>query len=290
MTEQDQSADEIDLPAKDDVFDAPVISVTLGEAEPITLPGGPGERQPVSITRIAHSSVLVDFAGKLVLTDPWFTETSEYYHGEPLAMAVEELPRLTAIVASHAHYDHYDIENFARYPHRDVPLLVGRFDDMATRASDAGFTDVREVSPGDTETIDGLQITALPGAHVVQEITYLLTDGSTTVYFGGDTLLTPEVREIAGRGPFDIALLPVNGLRVGGAPAVSSAEESAVFAGMLRASVAIPIHYTFHGGPETDEHLLTYNGTPYRFLHSLSRLAPDTVGRVLETGQKQTFV
>jgi L-ascorbate metabolism protein UlaG (beta-lactamase superfamily) len=93
---------------------------------------------------------------------------------------------------------------------------------MATRASDAGFTDVQEVSPGDTKTIDGVQITALSGAHVVHEITYLLTDGSTTVYFGGDTLLTPEVREIAEHGPFDIALLPVNGLRVGGAPAVSS--------------------------------------------------------------------
>jgi L-ascorbate metabolism protein UlaG (beta-lactamase superfamily) len=290
MTEQNESAEQIDLPGRDEVFDAPVISAAPAEREPITLPGSPGEREPVSITRIAHSSVLIDFAGKLVLTDPWFTETMEYHHGEALAMGVDQLPRLTAVVASHAHYDHYDIENFARYAHHDVPLLVGRFDQMAERARDAGFTDVRELTPGDIETIDGVEITALPGAHVVQEITYLFTTGSTTVYFGADTLLTPEVRDIARQGPFDIALLPVNGLCVGGEPAVSSAEEAAVFAGMLQAAVAIPIHYRFHGGPETDDHLLTYNGTPSRFLNSLRRLAPDTVGRVLETGEKQTFL
>lgn len=290
MTDENTTADEIDLPGEDEVVDAPVIKSAPAQPDALALPAVQAGRPPVSVTRIAHSSALIDFADRLVLTDPWFTETPEYHHGEPLAMSVEQLPLLTAVVASHAHYDHYDVENFARYAHHDVPLLVGAFDDMAARARAVGFTDVRELAPGDTETIDGVHITALPGAHVVSELTYLLTDGTTTVYFGGDTLLTPEVREIADRAPVDIALLPVNGLRVSGEPAVSSAEESAVFAGMLEASVAVPIHYTFHGGPETDEHLLTYNGTPYRFLHSLKRLAPGTRGRVLETGAKQDFV
>lgn len=276
----------IDLPAKEEFFDGPVLGSAPADAEPIVLEGAEA-REPVAITRIAHSSVLVDFDGKVVLTDPWFTETSEYHHGEALAVGVDDLPKLTAVISSHAHYDHYDIENFARYRDRDVPVIVG-FDDMVERAHQAGFTDVRKVSPGDTEVVDGVSITALPGAHNVPEITFLLTTGTTTVYFGGDTMLTPAVRGIASSvGTVDVALLPVNGLKVGGDPVVSSAEESAVFAGMLQAKVAIPIHYMFQGGQKFEEHLLTYNGTPHRFLNSLRRLAPDTFGRVLPTGQKQ---
>lgn len=45
------------------------------------------------------------------------------------------------------------------------------------------------------------------------EITYVLQGGKRTVYFGGDTLAIPELRELPGRfGHFDLALLPVNGL------------------------------------------------------------------------------
>jgi L-ascorbate metabolism protein UlaG (beta-lactamase superfamily) len=283
------STDYIDLPPSDQIFAAPVIATEPAAAEPIVLAGDPGTREPVTITRIAHASVLVDLDGRRVLTDPWFTSTPEYHQGEPLGIAPDRLPPLTAIVASHAHYDHFDVENFAAQIPLDVPLLVGAFDDMAGRARAAGFTDVREVSPGDEQVIDGVRITVLPGAHNVAEITFLLSVGSTTVYFAADTLLTPEVRQIADRGPIDVALLPINGLRVGGDPAVSTAEESAVFAGMLRAKVAIPIHYRFYGGPQTDEHLLAYNGNPARFINSLKRLAPDTLGRILETGQPQTI-
>jgi L-ascorbate metabolism protein UlaG (beta-lactamase superfamily) len=31
----------------------------------------------VTVTRVAHATVLVDFDGETVLTDPWFTETSQ---------------------------------------------------------------------------------------------------------------------------------------------------------------------------------------------------------------------
>ncbi|HTX12792.1 MAG TPA: MBL fold metallo-hydrolase [Solirubrobacteraceae bacterium] len=125
MSGDSSTGDYIGIPTKDEVFDAPIINEPPEQPKPITLPERPDGRAPVSITRVAHSAVLIDFDGTLMLTDPWFTETDEYHHGEALAMGVEQLPRLAAVVASHAHYDHYDIENVARYAHLDVPLLVG---------------------------------------------------------------------------------------------------------------------------------------------------------------------
>ena len=59
----------------------------------------------LTITRIAHSGVLVDFDGEVILTDPWLTESSQYHHGEPLGLALADLPTLTAVVVSHGHYD-----------------------------------------------------------------------------------------------------------------------------------------------------------------------------------------
>jgi hypothetical protein len=33
-------------------------------------------RAPLRITRVAHASVLLEFDGAALLTDPWFTETA----------------------------------------------------------------------------------------------------------------------------------------------------------------------------------------------------------------------
>lgn len=276
---------EIELPT-DGVVDAPVIYAPAAMIAPAIINGRGGPTRPFSVQRIAHASVLLDFDGARVLTDPWFTESPEYFHGEPLALSVADLPPLAAIVVSHAHYDHFDIEHFGpQFADKSVPMFVG-FDDMVERAQAAGFTDVRKLAPGEADQVGDIVITALPGEHVVPEITFLLTSGGNSVYFGADTMLSPPVRTIPDQiGPVDLALLAVNGLNVGGCPAVMSAEEAAVFAGMLRAAVTVPIHYRFKGGPKTEGTMLTYNGDPDRFVRSLAVDAPDTRAIVLEPGE-----
>jgi hypothetical protein len=52
---------------------------------------------PVTVTRIAHSTVLIDFDGHRVLTDPWFSERFGYYHGEPYGIALADLPRIVRL-------------------------------------------------------------------------------------------------------------------------------------------------------------------------------------------------
>ncbi len=62
-----------------------------------------------AMTRIVHTSVLLDFDGTTVLTDPWFSEKPGYYPGEPRSVAsAADLPHLDGIVVSHGHYDHFD--------------------------------------------------------------------------------------------------------------------------------------------------------------------------------------
>ncbi|MGH2487000.1 MAG: MBL fold metallo-hydrolase [Ktedonobacterales bacterium] len=126
-------------------------------------------------------------------------------------MQLADLPHLDAVIVSHGHYDHYDMEAFKVYPDKSVPMFVKR--GIAKKARDAGFMNVTEMDAWETARVGPLTITAAPGKHAVPELTYVLQSGQHTVYFGADTLLIPELSEIARRFPaIDLALLAVNGL------------------------------------------------------------------------------
>jgi hypothetical protein len=68
------------------------------------------------ITWLGHSTTLVEIDGARVLTDPMWSERSSpstwvgptRFHAPPIALA--DLPRIDAVVVSHDHYDHLDME------------------------------------------------------------------------------------------------------------------------------------------------------------------------------------
>ena len=97
----------------------------------------------LTVWRVVHASVLLDFGGEKVLTDPWFSQKRgfpAYYWGEPLGIALADLPGLSGVVSSHGHYDHYDMEAFAAYPDKKVPFVVKRGTGGKARA--VGFENV----------------------------------------------------------------------------------------------------------------------------------------------------
>ena len=54
---------------------------------------------------------------------------------------------------------------------------------------------------------------------------------------------------------------------------------------MLKARLAVPIHYRYTAGPIRDRLLLKYDGTPERFAETLSRAAPAVQAKILEPGE-----
>jgi len=245
----------------------------------------------VTLIRIAHSSVLIDFEGSKILTDPWFSERFGYYHGEPYGIALENLPQLTGVVVSHGHYDHYDMKAFRAYPEKQVPIAVKRGIGKTARSN--GFTNVIEMDAWETTMLGPVTVTACPGKHAVPEITYVLEAGGTTVYFGGDTLLIPELTEIAKRWKhIDLALLAINGLRIrpaGNRKVVMDAQDAAELCRILQPRYAVPTHYAFTGGPLMDTLFLKYAGSPpaltKQFQQATASLSPKTCVRVLAPGE-----
>ncbi len=121
------------------------------------------------------------------------------------------------------------------------------------------------------------------------ENTYILEASGFTVYFGGDTLLIPELKDVAGRFPrIDVALVAINGLMIRpllNRQVVMNARDAAEHCGILQPRIAIPIHYKFTAGWLRDRILLKYNGTPEEFTRATARQAPATQVRILVPGE-----
>jgi L-ascorbate metabolism protein UlaG (beta-lactamase superfamily) len=243
---------------------------------------------PTTVTRVAHATVLLDFDGVRVLTDPWLSERPGYHPGEPRAFAVAgDLPALDGIVVSHGHYDHFDLKALAGYPDKTIPMIVKR--GLGKRAAAGGWRNVTEVDPWEQATIGPVTVTAAPARHKVPEVTYVLQADGRTVFFGADTLRIRELGGVRDRfGDIDLALLPINGLTIRpllNKQVVMTATEAAELTAALRPRFAVPIHYAFTAGTVRKRFLLKMDGRTSVFVDAAADLAPDTDIHVLQPGE-----
>ncbi|WP_329375935.1 MBL fold metallo-hydrolase [Streptomyces sp. NBC_01351] len=242
-----------------------------------------------TVQRVVHASVLIDFDGARILTDPWFSERKGYYQGESRSIrSAAELPALAGIVISHGHYDHCDLGALAHYPDKAVPFAVVR--GLAGRVRAAGFSNVTELDPWQSTRVGPVKVTAAPVLHGVPEVTFVLQDDRSSVFFGADTLRITALDEVARRFPdLDLALLPINGLRIRPAfnkQVVMDAAEAAELTAVLRPRLAVPIHYAFTAGRLREATVLKLvRDRPDLYRDAAAALAPDTEVRILTPGE-----
>lgn len=242
---------------------------------------------PLSVTRIGHACQLIEVGGTRVLTDPWFTQTATYYHGEPVASSVAGLGRIDAVVVSHEHYDHCDLDALvAAGFDLDVPLIGPGT--VATIARGKGFRAVRTIEAWQATTVGDLTVTAAPGQHGVHEVTFLIEAGGRTVFFGGDSLRVPELDTIPDRyGHVDLAILPTNGLCIrplNMEQVVMDANEAAGLAAVLKPTLAVPHHYAFHSGWLGDRMITKGDQDPRHFADAVARVAGEVDVRLVLPG------
>ncbi len=243
----------------------------------------------LAATRIAHACQLIEFGDLRVLTDPWFTQSATYYQGEKLALPVTSLGRLDAIVITHEHYDHCDLDALVGAGFSpDIPIVGPGT--VTAIAKDKGFRNLHTVEAWETAVVDDLTVTATPGKHGVHEVTFVIQAGGRTVFFGGDSLRVPELDRIPDRlGPVDLTILPINGLCIRPAnlaQVVMDAEQAAELTAVLRPKLAIPHHYAFHSGWLGDRMITKGDQDPRHYADAVARLAPDVDVRIVLPGAR----
>lgn len=168
----------------------------------------------MKIRQIRNATLLIDYAGKRILTDPWFSPKGAIpgFDGTPnshlrnptvdLPVPVDELIDVDAVILTHVHPDHWCEVAAAALP-KDVPFFVQHFGDRETIKA-AGFTDVR-VLTGNPQ-FDGIKIIKTGGQHgsdaVVQDVYDLLGEvcgvilkhsAEKSLYLAGDTVYNAYV-------------------------------------------------------------------------------------------------
>lgn len=212
---------------------------TLPLASPLSYQRG---EFPIQITSIGHATFLIELDGQRILTDPWFYETPfTGRHPDPLGLSLEQLPPLDLILVTHTHIDHCDRQALQRFA-AQTRALVG-VKGMGTAMRKLGFSHVIELEPWETFAASSLTITAVPAAHAGPTNSYIIEGMGKTVYFAGETTFFPDLVRVAEHFPrLDIAVLPVDGLRLRwGKQLAMDAQDAVEAVQLLRPRVVIPV-------------------------------------------------
>jgi L-ascorbate metabolism protein UlaG (beta-lactamase superfamily) len=207
---------------------------------------------------VGHATVLVQLEDRFLLTDPVFTTAVGQFSQrlvEP-GIAVQDVPRVDAVVISHMHFDHLSQGSLGLLEDRLRVVYVPR---GAMVYVPPGPFDARELGRWASHTVDGLRVTAVPVEHVgwrygadaawmTESFTgYVVEHRGVTVYFGGDTAYAPELfQETARRFPhIDLALLPIGPIhpRAVMARRHLDPEEALRAFELLGARWMVPIHF-----------------------------------------------
>ncbi len=253
----------------------------------------------LTVTRITHACVLIQWPGGAILTDPWFSQKPLYRHGESLPFDVAGLPDLTAVLSSMNHYDHFDVTAFNAYRDLSVPFVTIKGSKQGAAARSAGFQNVRDLAAGTSialgeATLHAIAANAFAPDTFRYEQAYVIEAAGRTLLFCPHFPKAAAVAQLKAQFPqIDLALLGINGLRIkplmGRQMSMDPTDAAHVCAG-LDILVCVPIHYAFTGGWFSSTFLLSHKGTPTAFAEAARRQSPATNVVTLAPGQPLTLV
>ncbi|MCX6151215.1 MAG: MBL fold metallo-hydrolase [Ignavibacteriales bacterium] len=231
----------------------------------------------ITLSWIGHSTVLINFFGVWILTDPVLYERIGIYllgtNWGPSrftypALSIDEIPQPDIMLLSHAHMDHMDyktLKDFAnKYPGK-IDLITSFF--TKDVIEDLPWKSIKELDWGNEHLLNGVIIKALEVKHFGWRFpwekdrsqgfmktgrsynAYLLEKNGKKILFGGDTAKTDKLNFLMDKN-IDVAIMPIGAYR----PwkwSHCNPEEALIMADKLNAKYFIPIHTnTFQQGKE----------------------------------------
>lgn len=210
---------------------------------------------------IGHATVLINFYGVRILTDPVFGArvgvslglgTAGPKRHTAAALGWEDLPRVDLILLSHAHMDHMDLPSLRCFD-RSIQVVTAK--QTSDVLGQARFRNLTELAWGERTELkigsETLEIKSFEVKHWGERWPseklrgyngYLLRREGKSILFGGDTAMTPLFSQLRSRSPFEIALMPIGAYR----PWITNhctPEEAVELSNLAGARYILPIHH-----------------------------------------------
>jgi L-ascorbate metabolism protein UlaG (beta-lactamase superfamily) len=193
---------------------------------PVLTPGTDGDPDGLFVTWYGHSTALIEIEGRRVLVDPvWADRCSpsrlvgpKRMHEMPVAL--RDLPVLDAVLISHDHYDHLDMETVrALVDLQAMPFLVPLGVGAHLQRWGVPPTRIIELDWAESATVAGVRFVATAARHFSGRgfsrdetlwASWVIQGPIRKVFYSGDTGYFPGFAAIGEQyGPFDVTLVQV---------------------------------------------------------------------------------
>jgi L-ascorbate metabolism protein UlaG (beta-lactamase superfamily) len=210
---------------------------------------------------LGHSTVLLNFYGLHILTDPALgsrvgislglgTAGPKRYIAP--ALGVKELPRIDLILLSHAHMDHMDLPTLNQLSPETPVITAKETSDLVASTRLKHITELGWKERTTVRCVKGdLLVEAIEVKHWGQRWPserprgyggYVLHREGKALLFAGDTAHTQVFAEARSRGPFEVAIMPIGAYR----PWIRNhctPEQAFEMASWVKAKYLLPVHH-----------------------------------------------
>jgi L-ascorbate metabolism protein UlaG (beta-lactamase superfamily) len=182
----------------------------------------------VTLAWLGHATVLVNFYGVRIITDPTLFSRIGIDLGVgslgPLrlvrcALTADELPEIDLVLVSHAHFDHLDTPSLGAIRGRPAAVMASATSDLLPPDAYSSVSELRWNESTVVNTARGdVSVRAIEVKHWgarMQRDTYRGYNGyivereGRKLLIGGDTASTRAFHGHRQHGPFDVAVMPI---------------------------------------------------------------------------------
>ncbi|MFA6955956.1 MAG: MBL fold metallo-hydrolase [Thermoanaerobaculia bacterium] len=167
---------------------------------------------------LGHAGIRIEWHGSVLVTDPNLNDRCTVAARLLERVEPELVGRVDAVLVSHAHYDHLDLDSLrAIAPAGAIAIPKGA--KLFLPDSAAGDAKVIELTSGESFRTGALTVTAVPAAHNgnrfhplasrIGALGYVISDGTNTIYVAGDTAARNDFEGIRDRYHPRVAILPI---------------------------------------------------------------------------------
>ena len=240
----------------------------------------------INIAWIGHSTMLINFYGTIILTDPvLFERIGLYFFGLVFgpnryslpALEFDEIPKPDLVLLSHAHMDHMDYKTLVsltdKFPGMIDCITAYNTSDVI---SDLEWKSLSELDWREEKEILGIRFKALEVKHFGWRFpwekdrskgymidgrsynAYLIEKNGKRILFGGDMAFSDKLVKVLGKA-VDIALMPIGAYNPWKYNHCNPEEALIMASEQTGAGYFIPMHCnTFKQGVEPIEEPLTW--------------------------------